>query len=240
MRAIRTTLEASVLTVVLDRPERRNALTAEMLRELADAFLEADDRDDVDVLVLTGADPAFCAGVDLDELEATGQAPALTSPVPRISKPVVGAINGPAVTGGLELALTCDLLVASERARFGDTHARLGLLPGWGQTARLPESVGRRRALEMLLTSRFVHADEAARVGLVNVVVPHAEVVPRAVALGREIAEADQGAVRAMLALLRAGAGEPLTTALERERVAADQWQGSGIDTIRRFEAGEL
>ena len=231
MNTILTTVEDRVLMVVLNRPERRNALTTRVIEDLGDAFGEADDRDDIDVIVLTGADPAFCAGVDLGELEATGAAPSFTSPVPPISKPVVGAINGPAVTGGLELALACDLLVASERARFGDTHVMLGLLPGWGQTARLPRAVGTRRALDMLLTSRFVDAEEALRIGLVNFVVPHDEVVERAVAVAREIVKADQPAIRATLALVREGMGEPLAAALARERSAADRWQAGGIDT---------
>jgi enoyl-CoA hydratase len=135
------------------------------------------------------------------------------------------------VTGGLELALLCDLLVASERASFGDTHVRLGLLPGWGQTARLPHAVGTRRALDLLLTSRAVDAHEALRIGLVNAVVPHGEVLARAVAVAREILKADQPAVRATLALVREGAGEPLAATLGRERAAADRWQGGGIDT---------
>jgi enoyl-CoA hydratase len=228
---LRRTVDGSVLTLVLDRPERRNALSAQLLRELGEAVAAADRDGDVDVVVLTGADPAFCAGVDLGELEATRRAPDVTAPLPPIAKPVVGAINGPAVTGGLELALMCDLLVASERARFGDTHVRLGLLPGWGQTARLPQAVGARQALELLLTGRLVGAQEALRLGLVNAVVPHAEVVPRAVELAREIAAADQGAVREVLALVRAGAREPVATALARERAAADRWQGAGIDS---------
>jgi enoyl-CoA hydratase len=228
---IASAVEDRVLTVVLDRPERRNALTTELLRELADAVTAADAADHVDVVVITGADPAFCAGVDLAELEATGRPPDFTTPLPSISKPVVGAINGAAVTGGLELALACDLLIASERARFADTHAPLGLLPGWGQTARLPQAVGTRRALEMLLTGRFIDAEVALRIGLVTEVVPHGELVSRAQDLARAIANADQPAVRATLALVRDTAGAPLASALEREREAFAAWQGGGIDT---------
>ena len=99
-------------------------------------------------------------------------------PFPRLTKPLIGAINGVAVTGGFELALNCDFLIASEHAKFGDTHTRVGVMPGWGLTVLLPQAIGVRRAREMSFTGNFMSADEALDVGLVNHVVPHAELIP--------------------------------------------------------------
>jgi len=217
--------------LTLNRPRRRNALDTELLRALEAGFAAAEADGEVDVIVLTGTDPAFCGGVDLRELEERGRAPEMGAPLEGVGKPVIGAVNGPAITGGLELALMCDLLVASEQAGFGDTHGRVGLLPGWGQMARLPAAVGGRRAAELLLSSRIVGAEEALAIGLVNEVVEHDRLLPRALELADSILESDQPAVRAILAQLREGAGEPLEAALRREREAADAWQGDGFDT---------
>ncbi|HQV57383.1 MAG TPA: enoyl-CoA hydratase-related protein, partial [Ilumatobacteraceae bacterium] len=147
-----------IATITLNRPEARNALSTEMLTLIPQRMREADGRDDVDVVILTGTDPAFCAGLDLKALGSGGLRPGAAGadgdddpigamkPFTPISKPVIGAINGVAVTGGLELALHCDFLIASERAKFGDTHARVGVMPGWGLTVLLPQAVGLRRA----------------------------------------------------------------------------------------------
>ena len=147
------------------------------------AECEADD--DVDATILTGKDPAFCAGLDLTylagrvERDATSGTVAFPeSPVPPHTKPIIGAVNGAAVTGGLEVALACDFLVASERARFADTHARVGVVPGWRLTVALPEAIGVRRAKEMSATGNFVDAATALNWGLVNHVVPHEELLP--------------------------------------------------------------
>lgn len=221
------------LILTLHRPDRRNALDTSLLRALERGFASAEADADVDVVVLTGTDPSFCSGVDLGELEETGRAPEMGSPLAGVTKPVIGAINGPAVTGGLELALMSDILVASERATFADTHARIGLLPGWGQMARLPHAIGTRAAVELLLTSRPVSAQDAFRMGLVNEVVPHDRLLPRALDVAAEISAADQPAARAMLKQLRDGAGRPVAEALEVERAAADDWQGQGIDRAK-------
>ena len=157
-----------VATVTLNRPEARNALNVELLRALPATIAELDADDEVAVVILTGADPAFCAGLDLkqlgssgDNLSGGGQGVAATPFPDDMVKPVIGAVNGPAVTGGLELALHCDFLIASERARFGDTHARVGVVPGWGLSVLLPQAVGVRRAKEMSLTGRFLTAQDA-------------------------------------------------------------------------------
>src|SRR6476619_3100791 len=143
-----------VAVVTLNRPDARNALNPALTAALPEAIATCDARHDVDAIVLTGADPAFCAGVDLKSLSTDSEvrhvvasdSDALIRPFPETTKPVLGAINGAAVTGGFEVALTCDFLVASERARFADTHARVGIMPGWGLTVLLAEAIGHRRS----------------------------------------------------------------------------------------------
>ena len=203
-------------TITLNRPKSRNALSSELLRQLRIGVAELDDRDDVDVVILTGSDPAFSAGLDLKELgstggnldaangesRATGDEP--NYPWVPTTKPVIGAINGVAITGGFELALQCDFLVASERAAFGDTHTRVGILPGWGLSVLLPQAIGFRRALEMSMTGNFMLAGEALHFGLVNHVVPHEELIAFTRKLATDIVGNNQDGVRELLASYRA------------------------------------
>jgi enoyl-CoA hydratase len=203
-----------VATVTLHRPEARNALSRALTYALWDAVLAAGNDPRVDAVILTGTDPAFCAGVDLKE--AGGGTPSTTETrapgagperypnglhrfLPIIDKPIIGAINGVAVTGGLELALQCTFLVASERARFADTHARVGVMPGGGITVQLAALVGLPKAIEMSLTGNFVPAEEALRIGLVNSVVPHEELLTVARGLAADIVSNDQVGVRNLL-----------------------------------------
>src|SRR5580692_2892529 len=180
-------------TITLNRPEARNALSGEVTSLLDDAIVELDTRDDVAAIILTGADPAFCAGFDLRALSTelrSVQQNRQRSPLkhlglmPEHDTPVIGAINGAAVTGGLELAMCCDFLIASDRARFADTHARVGAMPGGGMTIRLPELIGIDRARRMSFTGDFIDAQTACAWGLVVEVVPHESLLDRA----REIA----------------------------------------------------
>lgn len=203
-----------ITTVTLNRPEARNALSRAVTHALWDAVTTAGADPDVDAVILTGADPAFCAGVDLKEVSGdsvstvdarpAGQGPerdtnGLFRFLPVIDKPVIGAVNGVAVTGGLELALQCTFLVASERARFADTHARIGIMPGGGVTVLLAQTIGLRRAVEMSLTGNFLTADDALRLGLVNHVVPHQDLLPTARRLAVDIVDNDQVGVRRLL-----------------------------------------
>lgn len=202
-----------IATVTINRPEARNALSSEVLRLLPQRLQAAEDDPDVDVIILTGADPAFCAGLDLKELGASGANLAGTGtgadsgarrgpergPFPARTKPLIGAINGVAITGGFELALNCDFLVASEHARFGDTHTRVGVMPGWGLTVLLAAAIGVRRAREMSITGNFMGAEEALRCGLVNHVVPHAELLPFTRRLAADVIGNDQPGVRQIL-----------------------------------------
>jgi enoyl-CoA hydratase len=207
-----------VATITLNRPEVRNAINGELGAALARAVGDFEARDDVDVMILTGADPAFCAGADLNEISA-GRDPAglltdpndpyrrdevgkfvFRGPFPPRTKLLIGAINGPAITGGFELALNCDLLVASERARFADTHARVGVMPGWGLTVLLVEAVGLRRARELSTTGNFCSAEQALTWGLVNHVVAHDELLPFSRQLALAAVHNDTAGVRRMLA----------------------------------------
>jgi enoyl-CoA hydratase len=198
-----------IATVTLNRPAARNALSSEVLRLLPERLSQAEADASVDVVVLTGADPAFCAGLDLKELGSTADnlgrgtgadgstnASGVRGPFPAMSKPLIGAINGVAVTGGFELALNCDFLIASERARFGDTHARVGVMPGWGLTVLLPRAIGVRRAREMSFTGNFMSAHEALQFGLVNHVVAHDELMPFTRRIALDIIGNDQAGVR--------------------------------------------
>ncbi len=230
-----------VATVTLNRPEARNALNRELRRALSSALRELDERTDVAAIVLTGADPAFCAGLDLKELASDGDALRETGaagrtdrthrgPFPEMATPVIGAINGVAITGGFEVALACDYLVASERARFADTHARVGIMPGWGLTVLLPEAIGIRRAKEMSTTGNFVDADTALVWGLVNHVVPHEELLPFARKLAADVATIDPVAVRRMLQTYDEGALVDRGAAWDLEGAVAGAWQGAGLD----------
>ena len=135
-------------------------------------------------MILTGADPVFCAGLDLKELGDSTELPDISPQWPPMTKPVIGAINGAAVTGGLELALYCDILIASEQARFADTHARVGLLPTWGLSVRLPQKVGVGMARRMSLTGDYLSSADAFRAGLVTEVVAHDATAPHRAASG--------------------------------------------------------
>ena len=236
-----------VAVVTLNRPEARNALSSELVGVLGRLVTEADGRDDVDVLILTGADPAFCAGLDLKELGRDG-GPLKDLPgvdgvdgdgAPRrrgrgttlpTSKPIIGAINGVAVTGGLELALNCDFLVASERARFADTHARVGVHPLWGLTVLLPQAIGIRRAREMSATGNYIDASAALQWGLVNHVVAHEELMPTARRLAADIVSSDQRAVRAILTTYEEASRVPGGEAWDVEARAAAVFQRGGVD----------
>src|ERR1700728_1340709 len=178
-----------VATVTLNRPDARNAISGELSRELARAVTELDQRDDVGCMVLTGADPAFCAGVDLKDLsreDRSVQKERLANPakhvgmIPPHETPIIAAVTVAAVTGGFEIALNCDFLLASDRARFADTHARVGVMPGGGLTIRLPQLVGIDRARRMSLTGDYIDAATARDWGLVVEVVPHDSLLARA------------------------------------------------------------
>jgi len=234
-------------TVTMHRPEARNALNDALRSGLPKALKAMDDDDGVDVIILTGTDPAFCAGLDLKELGSRPRAaggpnddPVVTKPWPDLTKPVIGAINGVAITGGFELALNCSFLIASEHARFADTHSRVGVMPGWGLTVLLPQAIGVRRAREMSLTGNFMGAEEALQFGLVNHVVPHDELLPFTRQLATDIIGNDQRGVRRMLETYAATTGTTVDDGWMVERRMATEWQAGTFDPseVERRRAG--
>ncbi len=241
-------VEDGIATVTLNRPDARNALSREVLRLLPRIARECDERDDVHVVILTGADPAFCAGLDLKELgssEGRGQGMAdppadRRGPIPQISKPIIGAINGVAITGGFELALNCDFLIASDRARFADTHTRVGIQPGWGLTVLLREAVGIRRARELSATGNFLDAPTALTWGLVNHVVPHEQLLPFCRQLAADIASNDPAGVSQILSTYAKGSLGTDEDAWAIEARVARDWMagghGSADEVARRRE----
>jgi enoyl-CoA hydratase len=226
--SVLTHRDGAVLTVVIDRPERRNAVdppTATLLREAFDSF-EADDT--LSAAVLTGAGGAFCAGFDLKALAGggVGYDPHGRGPMgpsrDLLSKPVIAAIEGPAVAGGLELALWCDLRVASETAVFGVYCRRFGVPLIDGGTVRLPRLIGQSRALDMILTGRGVDAREALSFGLANRVVPAGEALAAAQTLAAEIARFPQTCLRADRHSAFTQWDLPLDAALRAEAVGGE------------------
>lgn len=187
-----------VATVTLNRPEAMNALSRALRAALHDAIAQLSGDDEVSVLVLTGAGRAFTAGLDLKELgsdpnglgaaNATGAAENPVLALLECPKPIIGAINGVAITGGFEVALACDVLIASTNARFADTHARVGIMPGWGLSQRLSRVIGPYRAKELSLSGNFLDAQTAADWGLVNRVVAPEELMPAALKLAADMA----------------------------------------------------
>ena len=242
-----------VATITMNRPDARNAINRKLSFALWDALLGANADDGVDAVVLTGTDPAFSAGVDLKEVSGQvppsapsrgpGEGPERDSNglyrfLPVIDKPIIGAINGVAVTGGLEIALQCTFLVASERARFADTHGRVGIMPGGGMTVLMAQSMGLRRAIELSLTGNFLTADEAFRLGLVNHVVAHDDLLPFARTLAGDIVSNDQRGVRRLLQHYREIANAPtLDDAHRIEGAMADSWEIVAADVGERRTA---
>jgi enoyl-CoA hydratase len=229
-------IDDGVATITLNRPDARNALNREVRRLLPEAIRAAESDDTVDVMILTGADPAFSAGIDLKELgsgAATGTRGDLGTDrgaLPPRTKLLIGAVNGVAVTGGFEIALACDFLVASERARFADTHARVGIMPGWGLTVLLPQRIGVARAREMSVTGNFVDAQLAYDWGLVNHVVAHGDLLPFCRQLAADCRTIDQTAVRRMLQTYGEGSLVTLEEAWAVEDRVSRAWQRDGFD----------
>jgi enoyl-CoA hydratase len=231
--------EDRIRTLTLNRPQARNALSSALRARFYAALRDAQGDDDVDVVIVTGADPVFCAGLDLKELGDTTELPDISPKWPPMTKPVIGAINGAAVTGGLELALYCDILIASEQARFADTHARVGLLPTWGLSVRLPQKVGIGLARRMSLTGDYLSATEALRAGLVTEVVDHDDLIPAAQRVATSIVGNNQNAVRALLGSYHRIDQEQTDAGLWIEAASAREWMAatSGDDIAANRDA---
>lgn len=222
-------MHGRVAVLTMNRPHVLNALSKGLQTRLAERIAEMDASGDVGAIVLTGAgERAFCAGLDLRELAADQSAVAKAmdpggnadpvDAVTRCGKPVIGALNGVAVTGGLELALACDVLIASENARFADTHSRVGIVPGWGLSQKLSRAVGIYRAKELSLTGNFIDARTAAAWRLVNRVVPAAELLPMAIRLATDMASVEPSYLRRYKALIDDGFALTFGEAMDLEQ----------------------
>jgi enoyl-CoA hydratase/carnithine racemase len=234
---VRTDVADEIGTITLNRPEVRNALSPEMLRAITHAVTEL-DRMDLAAIILTGADPAFCAGVDLKRLssgdtQTVSAQPRFWGALPPHDTPIIGAINGATVTGGFELALACDFLIASDRARFADTHARVGVMPGWGLTIRLPSLIGIDRARRMSFTGDFLDAATAYEWGLVTEVVPHDALLTRAREIASHMATVPRRNLRAIRGIYAEMGGLLGEEAWAHESQRSHDWMTTGFDQAR-------
>lgn len=194
---VRVERDQGITTVTLNRPQALNALSAALRNEIARVFTELRTDPTTEVVILTGAGRAFTVGLDLKELggeqSAVGAISSqdLAAAVTGLHQPIIGAINGYAITGGFELALMCDFLIASTDAKFADTHARVGVVPGWGLSQRLPRLIGANRAKELSLTGNYLDAETACAWGLVNRVVAPDALLPTCRKLAADIVSTD-------------------------------------------------
>jgi enoyl-CoA hydratase len=235
----------AVATLTLNRPRQMNALSVALRRRLGEALEELRCDDRIAVVIVTGAgEKAFTAGVDLKEMETaplTAEELGPEAPVNRalrtLGKPTIAAVNGYAVTGGLELAINCDILVASTNARFADTHARVGIVPGWGMSQILPRLVGPVRARYMSYTGNYVDAATAKDWGLVLEVVPPAELLPYCRRLAAEIATCDRATLADVRQAINGGLEGTLAEGLELEgrlsRAATARFDRAGFAATR-------
>ena len=210
--------------LTLNRPEVMNAISAKLIAENKEAIRQVEQDEEIRVLIITGAGKAFMAGADIVELSRMnpyqlhkwnhGILEDLNA-LERLRQPVIAAINGFALGGGLELAMACDIRIASEKAKVGLPEVRLGIIPGAGGTQRLPRLVGKGMAMEMLCTGKMIDAQEAYRIGLVNKVVPHEEVMKTAEEMANEIMACGPIAVQLAKDAVYVGTELPLEAAIE-------------------------
>src|SRR5438445_12024596 len=213
-----------IATVTLNRPDKLNALNRELRLAFCHAMQALRADPEVRVVIITGGGRAFCVGLDLRELGTRASGirdegdATFISVIDDMEVPVIAAVNGFAITGGFEMALACDIIIAVEEAQFADTHARVGVMPGGGMTARLPRAVGIRKAKELSLTGNYLDAREAERLGLVNRVVAADQLMAAAGELARQIVGADQRVVRQMKRLINLATEAPLGEGLRIEQ----------------------
>ncbi|SMH54760.1 enoyl-CoA hydratase [Mesorhizobium australicum] len=213
-----------VATLTLNRPAALNSLNRALRTALVATLAEMDARDDVRVIILTGTGRAFCAGLDVKELGQSGHNVTenvdggdMGSAITGLRKPIIAAINGLAVTGGFEITLACDIVLAARSAFFQDTHAKIGLLPGWGLSQRLSRAIGPYRAKEISLSARRVPAEEAAALGFVTRVVADDDLLPAARAVALAIARWPADHIGRIKSLIDRGYEMPLGEALRFE-----------------------
>src|SRR5919108_607058 len=217
--------DGPIAIITLNRPEQLNALSYGLVKDLSLAMQAFDRDDEVRVMIVTGGEKVFAAGADIKEMadrspfdERIQERLAYRDRINAISKPVIAAVSGFALGGGCELAMSCDIIIASETARFGQPEVNLGIIPGSGGTQRLTHIVGKHRAMEMVLTGEFMSAAEAERFGLVNKVVPAELVLEEAKAIAKKIAAKPVLAIKAAKEAVSKSANAPLDEGLEFER----------------------
>lgn len=247
MTVITTSINGPVATLTLNRPHAMNALNRELRVALVAACAALEANDDVRVVILTGAgERAFTAGLDLKELGADDAALAAAGgdaddnpcrAIESLTKPVIGAINGVAITGGFELALACDVLIAADTARFADTHARIGIMPGWGLSQKLSRIIGLSRARELSFTGNFLDAATAERWGLVNRTVAAADLMATARAIAADMASIEPAFLKRYKALINDGFalpfGEGLMLEAERSSAANERVSAANVAAAR-------
>ena len=217
-----------IATIMLNRPEKLNAVTPDMVRELLVALDEAQERDDILVVILTGAGRAFCSGGDVGGMGAERDnrphiakeliwngVQAFPKRLAQFDKPIIAAVNGPAVGMGMDLALACDFRTAGTSARFAETYAKIGLAPGGGGAYFLPRLVGKAMALEMLLTAQFIDAEEALRIGLVNHVYDDDTLMAETHSIASEIAKLPPLSIKLIKRAVEQGLNADMNTAFD-------------------------
>lgn len=234
------TCEDQVATIFLNRPDRRNAINEALLKGLYDSIERVTKEPDIKVAIITGNGKAFCSGLDLDCLATDnlmnprGDGRDLVDLMEECNKPVIGAVNGYAITGGFELALNCDFLIASENAAFADTHAKVGIQPGWGMTQLLQQAVGQRMAKQYSLTCQLISAREAFERGLVNEVTAPEKLLPRAQEIAKMIGSVKYDMALKIKELIEYRNQTSLSKAMANERKALKAMiaDASGWDAV--------
>jgi enoyl-CoA hydratase len=213
-----------IALITLNRPERRNSINRDLLVYLYNYIEEVSARNDIKSAVITGNGKSFCSGIDLAVIgkenifDPRGDGRDLPDIIGACRKPVIAAVNGHAITGGFEIALNCDFMIASDQAVFADTHAKVGIHPGWGMTQLLQQAVGMRMAKQMSLSCRFVDAAEALRIGLVNEVVSHENLISRVMEICGEIASTQYAMMMTIKSLIENKNSTDLNSSYEFER----------------------
>lgn len=214
-----------VALIRINRPKELNALSTQLMQELRDALQQLDRDDNVRSIIVTGNEQAFAAGADIKQMADKSSTDMLLidqfstwDQIRKIKKPIIAAVSGFCLGGGCELAMTCDMIIASETARFGQPEIKIGVMPGAGGTQRLARTIGKARAMEMILTGRFITAEEALAMGMVNKVVPVEMYLREAVSLAREIAQMSPIAIQLAKESVNRAFETPLDEGLQFER----------------------
>jgi enoyl-CoA hydratase len=229
-----------IALITLNRPERRNAINQQMLIHVYNALDRVAAEKDIRAAVITGNGPSFSAGVDLDAIgrenlfDPRGDGCDLPDVFHACKKPVIAAVNGHAITGGFELALNCDFIIAAEDAQFIDSHARVGIHPGWGMTQLLQQTVGQRRAKQISFTCQPVYAHTALAWGLVNEVLPRELLLDRAKTVASQIAQADPQLLGVIKTLIENQNSTPLEQAFDEERRGFKQFVTNQITRLKK------